>query len=58
MAKLVCPHCGAFTAFTPARVIGKGILSEYSNENKTTWGEVEISAIVPHEYTYDEDRFA
>jgi len=38
--------------------MGKGILSDYSEENKTEWGKVEISAIVPHEYIHDEDRYA
>jgi hypothetical protein len=58
MAKLICPHCGAFTAFTPAFVVGKGVLSEYSGEDKTRYGDVEISAIVPHTYVYGKERYA
>lgn len=58
MGKLICPLCGVYTSFSPAVVIGKGILSEYTGENETKWGKVEISAIVPHDHIYDEDRYA
>lgn len=50
MAKLICPHCGAFTAFSPAQVLGKGILVSNSTETETEWGTVQISAIVPFDY--------
>lgn len=58
MAKIICPHCGAFTAFSPARVVGKGILLDSSSETKTVYGDVDISAIVPHELTYGEYAYA
>lgn len=58
MSKLVCPNCGAHTAFFPARVEGKGILVGRSDESQTMYGEVEIAAIVPYNYQYGEDGYA
>lgn len=50
MGKLICPHCGAFTSFSPAQVLGKGILVSRSTETETEWGTVQISAIIPYDY--------
>lgn len=58
MAKLICPHCGSFTGFSPAQITGKGIMLTYSNEDRTTWGDVEISAVVPHKHVYEEESYA
>jgi len=58
MGKLVCPHCGSFTSFSPAQIIGKGILLKYSSEDETTWGEVRISAVVPYKYQYGDESYA
>jgi len=46
----MCPLCGAFTSFSPAQIIGKGILLDKSRENETQWGKVQISAIMPYDY--------
>jgi len=58
MGKLICPHCGSFTAFSAAQVIGKGVLVESSSESRTVWGDVRISAVVPYKYEYDEESYA
>ncbi len=58
MTKLVCPNCGVHTAFFPARVFGQGILSDESNDKRTVYGNVEISAIVPYAQPYGEDGYA
>lgn len=58
MGKLICPHCGSFTAFSPARVSGRGIDLEASSESRTVWGDVQISAVVPFKYGYDEESYA
>lgn len=50
MAKLICPHCGAFTAFSPAQVLGRGIMVDRSTETNTQWGTVQISAITPYDH--------
>lgn len=50
MAKLVCPHCGASTVFSPARVVGTGILTDSSDKTTTVYGKVEILAITPYDY--------
>jgi len=48
MSKLICPHCGAFTAFLPAQIRGKGLLVERSTEDRDMWEEVSIRAVTPH----------
>jgi len=58
VARLICPHCGSFTSFSPAQVFGKGILLGYSSKEKTSWGEVQISAVVPFKYEHDEESYA
>ncbi len=56
MSKLICPHCGAFTSFSPASIIGKGVLLGRSTENTTEWGQVQVQAITP--YKYEDDTYA
>lgn len=58
MGKLICPHCGSFTAFSPAPVSGRGIDLESSDESSIVWGDVQISAVVPFKYEYDEEAYA
>ena len=58
MGKLICPHCGSFTAFSPAQVIGDGILFDKSTDKYTEWGKVQISAITPHEYQSSDEAYA
>lgn len=58
MSKLICPHCGSFTAFTPAQVIGNGILFDRSTDRYTEWGKVQISAITPHEHQRGDEAYA
>lgn len=58
MAKLICPHCGAFTAFSPAQVLGKGVLIGRSHEDYTEWGKVQVSAIIPHDYDNSDHVYA
>lgn len=56
MAKLTCPNCGVATSFSPAPIIGKGILLDYSDKDQTKFTKVQISAITT--YNYEEDTFA
>jgi hypothetical protein len=58
MPKLVCPHCGSFTAFSPAQVIGDGVLLDASSDTYTKWGKVQISAITPHKYQFSDEAYA
>ena len=58
MAELICPHCGVRTSFSPAPIIGKGILRETSSEDNTVRGEVQISAIFPYSAGYGDDAYA
>lgn len=58
MGKLICPHCGSFTAFSPAQIIGEGILLDKSTEDYTHWGKVRISAVTPYEYEHGEESYA
>ena len=56
MIKLICPHCGSFTAFSPAQVIGNGILLDESSDRYTKRGTVQISAVTP--YQHAEESYA
>ena len=56
MSRLICPNCGVATSFSPANIIGNGILLDESSETYTKWGKVQISAVTP--YVYDEDTYA
>lgn len=58
MSKLICPHCGSFTAFSPAQIRGGGALLDRSREGYTEWGKVQISAVTPFEYKYGEESYA
>jgi len=58
MSKLICPHCGNFTAFSPAQIRGEGALLDKSTDEYTHWGEVQISAVVPSKYEYGEESYA
>ena len=58
MAKLICPYCGSPTSFSPAEVVGKGVISEYSSDKRTTWGDVRISAVVPYKPDISEEAYA
>lgn len=58
MSKLVCPHCGSFTTFSPAQVTGDGILLDASSDTYTKWGKVRISAITPHGYRDTDEAYA
>lgn len=58
MGKLICPHCGSFTAFSPAQIRGEGVLLDKSSDEYTHWGEVQISAVVPNKYEYGEEGYA
>jgi hypothetical protein len=58
MSKLICPHCGSFTAFSPAQIRGEGVLLDKSSDEYTHWGEVQISAVVPNKYEPDEEGYA
>jgi len=45
MGKLICPHCGSSTSFSPVQIIGRGMDLKYSNEDKTQWTDVQVSAV-------------
>ncbi len=44
MAKLICPHCGSFTAFSPAEIV--------------EWRDTSIPAVVPYQYRYVKESYA
>ena len=45
MGKLMCPLCGAYTSFTPARVSGEGIIEDASTNRNLTIRNISIGAI-------------
>src|SRR4051794_22193695 len=50
---LICPHCGASTAFQAATITGNGIDLEQSNEAHTRFVEVRIGAQLGNGYPGD-----
>ena len=56
MAKLMCPLCGATTSFSPAQIIGKGVLLGKSSDKYTEWGDVQLSAVTPFGYDFRRPR--
>jgi len=56
MSELICPNCGTATSFSPAQIVGKGILLGRSTETDTEWGKVQISAVTT--YLYERETYA
>ena len=46
MSQLICPHCGAYTAFNPVYIKGRGIIKKASNSSKTIYDEVSIHSVI------------
>lgn len=58
MSNIICPLCGTTTSFEAATVEGEGILVGYSDKTETRWGQVKISAIVPHDAGWSPQAYA
>lgn len=54
MGKLICPICGASTAFSPTYLKQKALLNESSTEDRKEYGEATMPAVVPRNYVGDQ----
>jgi len=50
MGKLICPHCGGFTSFSPVMLVGDGIIVAESSDRVTVRKRVMLAAVTDKKY--------